>query len=764
MNTEELALLKPLFDPEWYQERYPDVALVGIDPWEHFCRIGCRLERYLSANARCSEVLRMMAETSEPMPPVEGVLYCIDTTSGSTITQSGPELDVRGWCFFSKDPSQSLSIEVSFESGESFLIPVDRSRPDVYQIHAASSALQSDKVGFSQSITLQEGIHLATFHVRMNDQSVLLQRKILHIDTKFRKTIVGSHDYDLWVQHYGEPSLKEINEWNDEILNWSMSPKISLIMPVYRPSVTYLEAAIQSVRDQMYPHWELCIADDASGDPALTSYLRELVSQDSRIKVHFREVNGHISEATNSAIAISTGEYLAFMDQDDLLIVDALYHLAKAIIDHPEAKLIYSDEDKIDDSGRRSEPFFKPDWNPDLLLSTNYICHLLCCSRMAIDFVGGLRKGVEGSQDWDLILRITEHLADHEIVHIHRVLYHWRLHEGSTAQTLGSKDYILSSSRRVLEETMARRNIQGGLELQYERHWRINRAIDDAGMLATIIIPTRNRVDLLRQCIGSILEKTSYQTYEILIIDNDSDDPETLYYLESLQQDPRIRVIKISGPFNYSRLNNLAVKEAKGEILVLLNNDTEAITPEWLSEMVAQARRSEIGCVGALLLYPDDTIQHAGVILGLGGVAGHAFKYLPGTQPVYAYLNLVVRNYSAVTAACLAVRKSVYEEVNGLDEENLTVAFNDVDFCIRVDEEGYHNLYTPDAVLYHHESFSRGKDESEEKIKRFHAEIAYMTKTWKERLDYDPSYNLNLSLGTEQFHLAFPPRHNGQKG
>jgi GT2 family glycosyltransferase len=299
--------------------------------------------------------------------------------------------------------------------------------------------------------------------------------------------------------------------------------------------------------------------------------------------------------------------------------------------------------------------------------------------------------------------------------------------------------------------------------LQYGTHWRINRARDEAGDLASIIIPTRNRVDLLRQCIGSILEKTSYQTYEILIVDNDSDDPETLDYLESLRSDSRIRVIKISGPFNYSRLNNLAVKEARGSILLLLNNDTEVITPEWLSEMVAQARRSEIGCVGALLLYPDDTIQHAGVILGLGGVAGHAFKYRPGNFPVHAYLNLLVRNYSAVTAACLAVRKSVYEEVNGLDEENLTVAFNDVDFCIRVNEVGYQNLYTPHAVLYHHESVSRGSDESEEKIRRFHSEISYMKETWGPRLEYDPSYNINLSLGTEQFHYAFPPRHQGQK-
>jgi len=732
---------------------------VGIDPWEHFCRIGYRLDRYLVANTRCSEVLRMMAAASESVPLPEWIVFCIDTTLGQAITRSGPELDIRGWCFSSKVPSQSLSIEVSLENGESFNIPVDQSRPDVQQIHAPCSALESDKVGFSESITLQEGLHLATFHVVLNEERILLERKILLIDDKFRQ---ASADYPLWVQIYGKPSPEELAKWKEEIQGWASPPTISVIMPVYRVKLSYLQAAVESVRQQIYPHWELCIADDASGDPTLTSYLQDLMRQDSRVKVVFRESNGHISEATNSAIGISSGQFLAFMDQDDLLTGDALYHLAKAIIDHPEAKLIYTDEDKIDDSGRRSEPFFKPDWNPDLLLATNYICHLLCCSRLAVDFVGGLRKGVEGSQDWDLILRITEHLADHEIIHIHRVLYHWRLHEGSTAQNLDSKDYILSSSRRVLEETMARQGIEGSLELQYGTHWRINRARDDAGMLASIIIPTRNRVDLLRQCIGSIVEKTTYQTYEILIVDNDSDEPETLEYLESLRSDSRIRVIKISGSFNYSRLNNLAVKEAKGEILVLLNNDTEVITPEWLSELVAQARRSEIGCVGALLLYPDDTIQHAGVMLGIGGVANHCYKHLDGKKPVFNWMNLRVRNYSAVTAACLAVRKSVYEEVNGLDEENLTVAFNDVDFCIRVDEEGYRNLYTPDSVLYHHESVSRGSDESEEKIKRFHSEISYMKETWKKRLDYEPSYNLNLSLGTEQFHLAFPPRHYGE--
>jgi glycosyltransferase involved in cell wall biosynthesis len=763
MDIENIKKIKPIFDTEWYQERYPDVALVGIDPWEHFCRIGYRLDRHLVANARSSEALRILSAASDPVNPADGVAYSIDTALGQAITRSGPELDVRGWCFSSRDLSQSLSIEVSFENGESFFIPVDRARPDVFQIHVASYALQSDKVGFSQSITLQEGLHLVTFHVVINDRRVILERKILQISPKFRQVSVGSHDYDLWVQKFGEPTAEEIIEWNAEIQGWASPPIISVIMPVYQVKLRYLQAAVESVRQQIYPHWELCIADDASVDPALRSYLQELMRQDSRVKVHFRQVNGHISEATNTAISISTGGHLAFMDQDDLLTGDALYHVAKAIIDHPEANLIYSDEDKIDDQGKRSEPFFKPDWNPDLLLSTNYICHLLCCSRLAVDFVGGLRKGVEGSQDWDLILRITEHLADPEIIHIHRVLYHWRLHEGSTAQTLGSKDYILSSSKRVLEETMARRGIQGALELQYESHWRIDRAHDESGALASIIIPTRNRVDLLRQCIQSILDKTTYRTYEILIVDNDSDDPETLEYLESLQSDSRIRVIKISGPFNYSRLNNLAVKETKGEIIVLLNNDTEVITPGWLSEMVAQARRSEIGCVGALLLYPDDTIQHAGVILGLGGVAGHAFKHLPGFQPVYAYLNLLNRNYSAVTAACLAIRKSVYEEVNGLDEENLTVAFNDVDFCIRVNEEGYRNLYTPNAVLYHHESVSRGTDESEEKIKRFQSEIFYMKKTWKEKLNYDPNYNFNLCLGTEQFHLAFAPRHHEKK-
>jgi GT2 family glycosyltransferase len=760
MSVENLESIKPLFDPEWYQERYPDVALVGIDPWEHFCRIGYRLDRYLVTNTRCSEALRVMAGASVSVSPPEGIVFCIDTTLGKTITRSGSEVDFRGWCFSSKDPSQSLSIEASLENGETLNVPVDQSRPDVYRIHAPCSALQSDKVGFSHLSTIQEGLHLATFHVVLNEERILLERKILLIDEKFRQTSV---DYPLWVQMYGKPSPDEFAEWNVEMQGWASPPTISVIMPVYRVKLSYLQAAVESVRQQIYPHWELCIADDASGDPALTSYLQDLMRQDSRVKVHFREVNGHISEATNSAIGISTGAFLAFMDQDDLLTGDALYHLAKAIIDHPEAKLIYTDEDKIDEKGRRSDPFFKPDWNPDLLLSTNYICHLLCCSRLAVDFVGGLRKGVEGSQDWDLILRITEHLSDPEIIHIHRVLYHWRLHEGSTALTLESKDYIMSSSRRVLEETMDRRNIQGMLEIEREHQWRINRARDDAGMLASIIIPTRNRVDLLRQCIESILDKTTYQTYEILIVDNDSDDPETLTYLKSLRNNSSIRVIKISGPFNFSRLNNLAVKEAKGEILVLLNNDTEVITPEWLSELVAQARRSEIGCVGALLLYPDNTIQHAGVMLGIGGVANHCYKHLDGKTPVFNWMNLRVRNYSAVTAACMAVKKSVYEEVNGLDEENLTVAFNDVDFCIRVNEAGYHNLYTPNAALYHHESVSRGSDQSEEKIRRFHSEISYMEKTWKERLNYDPSYNLNLSLGTEQFNLAFPPRHQRQK-
>jgi len=764
MNSHQKKLLSEVFDCEWYQEKYPDVGMSGIDPWEHYQLIGMFLNRDVTVHHSTESALQLLPKKENKIPDYEMIRFSIDHPLIGGVNKTGRVMQILGWCFSlnQEDPIESIRIE--FDDGRTLNLPVSHCRHDVFRAFGGSETLHSERVGFAQCIKLDDGFHMMSITALSGAAEYPLGKALLHVNKKHARLQNGPHnykesnDYDFWVEAYGCVSKEQEKQYVAEIEEWENSPLISIVMPVYRCKLDFIKTAIDSVREQIYPNWELCIADDFSDEPALRAFLEVTSQENPKIKVIFREKNGHISEATNSAIGMASGTFLAFMDQDDLLSRDALYYLAKEIRENPRAKLIYSDEDKIDDEGKRITPFFKPDWNPDLLLSMNYICHLLCCERAVVDQVGGLRKGVEGSQDWDLILRITEQLEKHEIAHVHRVLYHWRSHKLSTAQNIDSKDYIGSSSEQVLLDTMQRRGIRGKLEKLPGGHWRMNRSRDDLGVRGTIIIPTRNSADLLKQCIGSILEKTTYRNYEILIIDNESDEQETLDYLAAISLENGIRVLKMPGAFNYSRFNNLAAKEAEGEVIVLLNNDTEVISSDWLSELVAHAIRPEIGCVGGLLLFPNDTIQHAGVLLGLGGVAGHAYKHLDGKTPVHGYLNLIPRNYSAVTAACLAVRKSVFEEVGGLDEENLKVAFNDVDFCIKVREAGYWNLYTPFCRLYHHESVSRGLDESPEKRARFESEVKFMKLKWSKKLEYDPAYNLNYSMDTEQYHYSFPPK------
>jgi GT2 family glycosyltransferase len=563
--------------------------------------------------------------------------------------------------------------------------------------------------------------------------------------------------YERWIELHDTLSEKDQQTIRDHVSLLVNRPLISVIIPTYNPPEVWLQRAIESVREQLYPHWELCIADDASTNSGVREILEKYTRLDQRIRVIFREINGHISAASNTALGMAAGDFVALLDHDDELPKHALYMVAVALNASPHVDLIYSDEDKIDESGRRFGPYFKPDWNPALFTAQNMVSHLGVYRTSLARSLGGFREGYEGAQDWDLALRFSEATSPSHILHIPHVLYHWRAITGSTATRSTEKPYAIRAAEKALHEHLERTGRNGVISKTAGGHFRIQYKTPNPP-LVSILIPTRNGLSLLRRCIESVQEKTQYSNYEILIVDNQSDEPEMLAYLNQIAADGTARILKYDRPFNYSALNNFAVKAARGSYLCLMNNDIEVITEDWLDEMLSQAAQPDIGAVGSKLYYPNDTIQHAGVIVGMGGVAGHPYSRVARNSSGYMTRLLLVQNVSAVTAACLVVRKSIYEEVGGLDERNLAVTFNDVDFCLRLQEHGYRNLWTPYAELYHHESATRGLENTPEKLSRFHREVAYMRARWGPLLSCDPAYNPNLTLDNSWPYLASSPR------
>ena len=545
-----------------------------------------------------------------------------------------------------------------------------------------------------------------------------------------------------------------------KIEDLGITTTFSVVMPVYNPPLDYLRQAIESVQAQVYPHWEICIADDASPNAAVRELLTELAAQDPRIKLVFREKNGHISAATNSALEIATGDYIALMDNDDLLPPHALAYMALAAHQHPQAGLIYSDEDKVTEDNVRQAPYFKCQFNYELFLSQNMISHFGVYRRSVLEEIGGFRVGYEGAQDWDLALRVIEKVGPENIVHVPRVLYHWRIFPGSTALALEEKDYALKAQIESITSHLQRigkpdtqvypaPGIPGLL--------RIKHRLPDPLPLVSIVIPTRDRVELLSMCVNSILEKTAYPNYQIVVVDNGSTDEKALAYLDSIAKDERVKVIRADIPFNYSALNNLGVAQTDGEYLVLMNNDIEITQTDWLEEMLAFACQPDIGCVGAQLWYPNNTLQHGGVVLGIGGVASHAHKGIPRGNFGYFGRASAHQMFSAVTAACLMIRKSTYQAVDGFDE-TLKVAYNDVDFCLKVRAQGLRNLYNPFASFIHHESASRGSDQEGSNQQRLAAEAAIMKQRWGALIADDPAYSPNLTLLGDDFSMAWPSR------
>ena len=568
---------------------------------------------------------------------------------------------------------------------------------------------------------------------------------------------IDRNDYSEWIRRYDTMDEVSRSEMKECVKTMTYFPLISIIMPTYNPGPEWLIEAIESVRKQIYPHWELCIADDASTDEAIRPILENYANKEPRIKVVFREKNGHISAASNDALRQVTGQWVALLDNDDLLAEHALYWVAQAINQNPNVRLIYSDEDKIDEKGRRFNPYFKCDWNVDLFYSHNLVSHLGVYSVDLVQQLGGFREGLEGSQDYDLALRMIEKIEPHQVHHIPRVLYHWRVHEESTAQSAEAKPYAMLAGERALNEHFVRQGVDATVEL-IGYGYRVRYALPESPPLATLIIPTKNGLHLIRPCVDSILSKTIYPNFEILIVDNGSDDQGTLRYLQSLEPDSRVRVLRDTGPFNFSAINNAAVKEARGTVVGLINNDVTVISPEWLSEMISLALQPQVGAVGARLWYPNDTLQHGGVILGNDLLALNAHKGYPrGFHGYFGRMSLI-SGFSAVTGACMIIQKSIYEELGRLNESDLQVAYNDIDLCLRAREAGYRNVWTPYAELYHHESASRGVDDLPEHVDRFAQEVRYMKQRWKNWLSHDPAYSPNLTLNSDDFSLAWPPR------
>ena len=670
--------------------------------------------------------------------------------------KKGRHLKVTGWCFAISGPEIT---EVRARVRKKFFpARFGMPRPDIALGHDNKpGALRS---GFSLQATIPPGRSEFVMEARSGNgqwETFFIHpvRGAIFGDQVNGDGIIG--DYARWIKCYDQLQRDDLNRIRQQIAEFSYSPLISVLLPVYNSNLKWLRRAILSVQKQLYPHWQLCIVDDASTHRKVWPLLQKCARGDRRIKLMRRTENGHISAASNDALSLATGDFVALLDHDDELAPTALYFMALALNKNRNLQLLYSDEDKLGEHNRRSEPYFKSDWNPELFLAQNFVSHLSLYRTDLIHRVGGFRIGFEGSQDYDLTLRCIEQIAPEEIEHLPRVLYHWRASYDSTASNPTAKPYAQKAARRAVQEHLDRTGVAGTVAPSHGVYLQTKYALPNERPMVSIVIPTRDQASSLKKCVNSIFEKTDYSSYEVILLDNQSHDSDALEFLAALKKRHGVRLERIDEPFNYSRLNNHGVELSQGPFVALLNNDVEVLHPDWLNEMVSRAMQPKVAMVGARLLYPNGTIQHGGVILGAGGIAGHAHVGLwPGDPGYFARAHLA-QDISAVTTACALVKRAAYLQVGGFDEK-LAVTFNDVDLCLRLREAGYRVLWTPYAELIHHESASRGFEDSAPKQVRFLAEVAYMESKWGDRLLRDPFYNPNLSLGENLFTLAFPPR------
>lgn len=560
----------------------------------------------------------------------------------------------------------------------------------------------------------------------------------IKLTERFQKSEI---DYKEWLEK-NMPARQELDR--QEKHKFKYAPKISILVPVYNTPETFLRQMIESVQKQTYGNWELCIANANPANEQVKVILKEYTANDARVKVTDVPENEGIAQNTNKALEIADGTFIGLLDHDDGLAENALYEVVKELNKAVDTDVIYTDEDKVSTAmDEYFSPNFKPDFNLDMLRSNNYFCHFFVAKKELIETVGGFRGEYNGAQDYDLFLRCIEKAE--RIAHIPKILYHWRVHQESTADNPLSKMYAYDAGQKAIEQHLKRCGVTAEVSKTENLGFYRVKYQQEGSPLVSILIPNKDQKDTLDQCLKSIEARTDYENYEIIIIENNSTEQETFEYYKQIKN-PKIRVIEWKDEFNYSAINNFGVRHAKGEYLLFLNNDIEVINSDWLGEMLSNCQREEVGAVGAKLYYPDNTVQHAGVIVGIGGVAGSVFVGLKRGYTGYMHRASIQQNLSAVTAACMMVKKSVFEEVGGFEEE-LKVAFNDIDFCLKIREKGHLIVYDPYVELYHYESKTRGAEDTTEKIRRFQSEIEYMRSHWSSILkNGDPAYNPNLSL------------------
>ena len=688
-------------------------------------------------------------------------------------------LRIRGWAI----AAEPVKIQVFDEEKKKIQAEILRTeRVDVEQLYEEYEEMGiHDKTGFFAELTNLKGKILyvvfyagdkKSVHIVHLNPAVVLQKKVQKyaekglrywrnqgsralVDKMISKVKTASTreiPYQKWIIRH-LPGNKELEKQRREKFDYQ--PKISIVVPLYKTPEKYLLQLVESVKAQTYPNWELCLSDGSGENSPLTSFLKSLEAGDERIKVAYNEQALQISENTNAGIEIATGAYIAFADHDDELTPHALFECVKALNKDRKIRLIYSDEDKMSMDGHKFfQPHFKPDYNPDLLCTVNYICHLFVVQREILDQVGTFRKEFDGAQDYDFIFRCVEAVDPSEIYHVTKILYHWRCHEDSTAENPESKTYAFEAGKRAIEEHYHRTGIKAEVyQGEFLGLYR-TRFLRDHDPLISIIIPNKDHIEDLKRCMDSIDQKSSYKNYEYIIVENNSTDEKTFQYYKDLEaENPKAHVVYWDKEFNYSAINNYGATFAKGEYILLLNNDTEIINETCLEELLGYCMRSDVGAVGARMYYEDDTIQHAGVVIGFGGIAGHCFVLQPRGTTGYCHRIICAQDYSAVTAACMLVKKSAFDEVGGLTEE-LAVAFNDIDFCMKLREAGYLIVYNPYAELYHYESKSRGLEDTPEKVARFNKEMQIFERRWPDILrNGDPYYNPNLTLKSQDFSL-----------
>ena len=685
-------------------------------------------------------------------------------------------LRIRGWAV----ADSPVRIQIFDENKQKISAEILRTeRVDVEQLYEEMDF--PDKTGFFVELTNLTGKLLymvfyagetKSVHIVHLKPSVVFRRKIEKyakkgirywksqggaalagkIVSKVKTASTREIPYQKWILRH-LPGDRELEKQRHE--RFEYQPKISIVVPLYKTPEKYLHQLVESIKAQTYPNWELCLSDGSGADSPLRKTLDALEKSDERIRVIRNETPLRIAENTNAGMEAATGDFIAFADHDDVLTPHALYQCVKAVNENREIRLLYSDEDKMSMDGHKFfQPHFKPDYNPDLLCTVNYICHLFVVRRDVVDQVGLFRPEFDGAQDYDFIFRCVEAVKPEEIYHITKILYHWRCHEDSTAENPESKTYAFEAGKRAIEAHYKRTGIHAEVfQGEFLGLYR-TKFIRDHDPLISIIIPNKDHTDDLKRCMDSIDSKSTYQNYEYIIVENNSTEEKTFRFYKDLEENhPKARVVYWDREFNYSAINNYGASFAKGEYLLLLNNDTEIINDDCLEELLGYCMRGDVGAVGARMYYEDDTIQHAGVVIGFGGIAGHCFVLQPRGTTGYCHRIICAQDYSAVTAACMMVKKSAFDQVGGLTEE-LAVAFNDIDFCMKLRAVGYLIVYNPYAELYHYESKSRGLEDTPEKVARFNKEIATFEKRWPDIMrDGDPYYNPNLTLKSQDFSL-----------